>query len=216
MMKHITIIYVLLLSCINLVAQTIGSPTPFDVKKADGPAIFNDKPTELVSKTRRLVSSEEASLCLFNHQEIRSAYSETLALRDFYEAHNAIDQWKSCQAQIFADRKGPNGRENCVSILKLYPDFVEPITPAKFSHARALRETFGEELLEQFSFCLSYIGLEYLDKEIWDAYVSRELGLIKEVKELQSVSLRLKGLILALDFQSKVCSLESGLSQHVK
>jgi hypothetical protein len=74
----------------------------------------------------------------------------------------------------------------------------------------------GEDLHNEFTFCLSYIGLEYLDKEIWDAYVSREVELIKEIKMLPSKSLRLKGLMLALDFQSKVCQLETGFAQKIK
>jgi hypothetical protein len=215
-MKHFTIIYVLLLTSLNLVAQRSGKPTPFDVKKAESPSTFNDKQAERVSKARALVSADEVNLCLFNHLEIRAAYSELLALRDFYQAHNAVELWKTAQKEIFADRKNNQGRQNCVSILKLYPDYVEPTAPPKFSHARALRETMSEELLAEFSFCLSYIGLEYLDKEIWDTYVSREVSLIKEIKDLQGASLRLKGLMLALDFKAKVCFIENGFSQQVK
>ena len=57
---------------------------------------------------------------------------------------------------------------------------------------------------------------EITDKEIWDAYVSREVELIKEMKMLPSKNLRLKGLMLAVDFQIKVCQVEQGFSQKIK
>jgi hypothetical protein len=215
-MKHLTIIYVLLLSSVNLLAQAIGKETPFDSKKAEGPAAINSQQNERVSKARTLVSADEVSLCLFNHLEIREAFTELKSLRNFFSSHNAESLYKLTQAEIFSDRVTGGGRDKCVPILKLYPDNIEPISQPKFSHARALRETIGEELLAQFSFCLSYIGLEYLDKEIWDVYVSREVSLIKEIKELPGASLRLKGFILAMDFRAKVCQVENGFSQQVK
>lgn len=215
-MKQLTIIYVLLLSCLGLSAQGTSKAAFAEPIKKEGPQLFNSKEEALSPRTRRLVSPDEVSLALFNHLEIRAAYQEFSDLKDFYGNHQAYDLWKSTQQVIFSDRKPIDGRTKCVNILKLYPEGEAPKAPSKFSYNKALRETMGEELLREFSFCLSYIGLEYLDKEIWDAYVSREVELIKEIKMLPSKSPRLKGLMLAIDFQNKVCQLESGFSQKIK
>jgi hypothetical protein len=215
-MKQLTIIYVLLLSCFGLSAQGTSKSAYAEPIKKDGPQLFNSKEEALSPRTRRLISAEEVSLALFNHLEIRAAYQEFQDLKEFYSVRQADGLWKLTQQFIFSDRQPNDSRINCVNILKLYPDAEAPVTLPKFSHNKALRETMGEDLLREFSFCLSYIGLEYLDKEIWDAYVSREVELIKEIKMLPSKNLRLKGLMLAVDFQIKVCQVEPGLSQKIK
>jgi hypothetical protein len=215
-MKQLTIIYVLLLSCFGLSAQGTSKSAYAEPVKKDGPQLFNTTEAALSPRTRRLVSAEEVSLALFNHLEIRAAYQEFQDLKEFYSVRQAGGLWKFTQQFIFSDRQPNDSRNNCVNILKLYPENEEPVAPPKFSHNKALRETMGEDLLREFSFCLSYIGLEYLDKEIWDAYVSREVELIKEIKMLPSKNLRLKGLMLAVDFQIKVCQVEPGFSQKTK
>jgi len=215
-MKQLTIIYVLLLSCFGLSAQGTSKSAYAEPIKKDGPQLFNSKEEALSPRTRRLISPEEVSLALFNHLEIRAAYQEFQDLKEFYSVRQAGGLWKFTQQFIFSDRQPNDSRINCASILKLYPENEEPVAPPKFSHNKALRETMGEDLLREFSFCLSYIGLEYLDKEIWDAYVSREVELIKEIKMLPSKNLRLKGLMLAVDFQIKVCQVEPGFSQKTK
>jgi hypothetical protein len=215
-MKQFTIIYVLLLSCFGLSAQGTSKAAFEEPIKKEGPQLFISQEEANSPRIRRLVSAEEVSLCLFNHLEIRAAYQEFLMLRDFYSSRQADVLWKITQIAIFSDRQSIEGRTKCVNILKLYPDAEAPATLPKFSYINALRQTMGEDLHNEFSFCLSYIGLEYLDKEIWDAYVSREVELIKEIIMLPSKNLRLKGLMLAIDFQSKVCQVESGFSQKIK
>jgi hypothetical protein len=210
-MKQLTIIYVLLLSCFGLSAQSTSKAAYAEPIKKEGPQLFTSNAEALSPRTRRLVKPEEVSLALFNHLEIRSAYQEFLTFKDFYSSRQANGLWKITQNAIFSDRQSIDRRNNCVNILKLYPEAEVPVTPPKFSYINALRKTMGEDLHNEFSFCLSYIGLEYLDKEIWDVYVSREVELIEEIKMLPSKSLRLKGLMLALDFQIKVCQVEPGL-----
>jgi hypothetical protein len=215
-MKQLTIIYVLLLSCFGLSAQGTSKSAYAEPVKKDGPQLFNTTEEALSPRTRRLVSPDEVSLALFNSLEIRASYQEFLTYKDFYSSRQADGLWKSTQNAIFSDRQPIDGRSKCENILKLYPEAEAPATPPKFSYINALRETMGEDLHREFSFCLSYIGLEYLDKEIWDAYVSREVELIKEMKMLPSKNLRLKGLMLAVDFQIKVCQVEPGFSQKIK
>jgi hypothetical protein len=215
-MKQLTIIYVLLLCNFGLSAQGTSKAVFAEPIKNEGPQLINAQEEAFSPRTRRLVSPEEVSRCLFNHLEIRSAYQEFLTYKNFYNSRQADGLWKITENTIFSDRQSAEGRIKCVNILKLFPDAEAPATPPKFSYINALRKTMGEDLHNEFTFCLSYIGLEYLDKEIWDAYVSREVELIKEIKMLPSKSLRLKGLMLALDFQSKVCQLETGFAQKIK
>ena len=216
-MKHffITHIYVFMVGLMSLNAQSTNFGRVESIQSSGPQTISKQEPT-FSPRTRRLVSPEEVSRCLFNHIEIRSAYNEFLGLREFYASHQATDLWKNSMKTIFSDRQPNDTRTKCVNILKLYPNAEEPPTPAKFSYSKAIKETMGEELQNEFSFCLSYIGLEYLDKELWDAYISREKELINSIKALPVSSLRLKALILATDFQAKVCELQPGLIQNLK
>ena len=216
-MKHffITYIYVFIGGLLSINAQS-AKPGFAEPIQNNGPQTINSQETTYSPRSRRLVSPEEVSRCLFNHIEIRSAYNEFLGLREFYASHHASDLWKNSLKTIFSDRQPNDSRSKCVNILKLFPNNESPPTPAKFSYSKVIKETMGEDLQNEFSFCLSYIGLEYLDKELWDAYISREKELINEVKALPISSLRLKALILAIDFQTKVCELQPGLAQNLK
>ena len=216
-MKHffLTYIYVFVTGLMSLNAQIAKQAFAEPIQNT-GPQTINSQEPTFSPRSRRLVSPEEVSQCLFNHIEIRSAYSEFLGLREFYSAHQASDLWKNSLKTIFSDRQSSDTRSKCVNILKLFPNNELPSAPPKFSYHKAIKETMGEDLQNEFSFCLSYIGLEYLDKELWDAYISREKELINSVKALPVSSIRLKALILATDFQTKVCELQPGLIQNLK
>lgn len=215
-MKHLYIIYVLLLSSLSSFSQGASKFSSLEPLKKDGPQVFTKDEITKGDKSRMLVSAEEASTCLFNRLQIREAYSQINLLKDFYSSHGADELWKTTKQLVFSDRKPPVGRDQCAAIAKLYPDNIEPIAPAKFSYHNAIKEKLGASVYNEFSFCLAYLGLEYLDKEIWDVYISKESDLIKEISDLTAVSDRMKGLMLAADFQTKVCYISNGFNKSLK
>lgn len=215
-MKHLYIIYVLLLSSLSSFSQNSSKFSYSEPLKKDGPQLYSSGSNAKADKSRKLVSAEEANTSLFNHSEIREAYSQLSQMRTFYSAHGADELHKKTIQNIFSDRAKSSSRDLCVNIAKLYPDFVEPAPLAKFNYYSAIKEKLGESVHKEFSFCLAYLGLEYLDKEIWDVYISKETDLIKEISDLTALSDRLKGLMLATDFQTKVCYISNGLNKSLK
>jgi hypothetical protein len=215
MKKATYIIYVLL----TLISTSMFSQsktkfaTPNQIDK-DGPSLFVPEQKEKDSKASELVSPEEARRILFNIEELKNAYSELVGLQPFYSSRNGKDLWQMSVKLLFSDYKSPS-RDNCASILKSYPNKIEPVAPPKFHALNAIHDIMGRDLFDEFSYCISYLGLSYLDKEIWDTYVSKEVKLIQEVKSLQLSTLRLKGFILATDFQMKVCAVEQGLQTPI-
>jgi hypothetical protein len=177
---------------------------------SDGPSLFIQDQTEKSNKKSELISAEEANKVLFNISEINSVYRELIGKQDFYASHNAKYLWQCTLNQLFSDRQDPS-RDKCVPIIELYPNGLEPTAPPKFHPRKAINDVVGEALFDEFSFCLTYLGLTYLDKEIWDVYISKENDLIQDVNMLQISSLRLKGFILAIDFMYKVCKMGQGL-----
>jgi hypothetical protein len=211
MIKTTHIIYVLLtLISIKLSSQSsINAATQNSIDN-EGPSVFIQGQTEKSNKKSELISAEEANKVLFNISEINSVYRELIGIQNFYNSHNAKDLWPFALKQLFSDRQDPI-RDNCVPILELYPNGIEPIAAPKFHPRKAINDVMGEALFDEFSFCLAYLGLTYLDKEIWDVYISKESDLIQDVNMLQASSLRLKGFILATDFMYKVCKMGQGL-----
>ena len=215
-MRHFYIIYVLLLSSLSSFSQSSSKFSYSEPLKKDGPQLYSNGLEEKADKSRKLVSVEEANTCLFNHVQIREAYSQFFMLRGFYSAHGADELWKNTLKTIFTDRKSPIEREQCAAIAKLYPENIEPAALPKANYHSLIKEKLGESVHKEFSFCLAYLGLEYLDKEIWDVYISKETDLIKEISDLTALSDRLKGLMLATDFQTKVCYISNGLNKSLK
>jgi hypothetical protein len=197
-------------------AQNSSKFSSAEPLKKDGPQVFANEQTVKGDKSRLLVSVEEANKCLFNHLQIREAYSQIVSLRGFYSSHGADQLWKSTMKTIFSDRESPVGRDQCAAIAKLYPENIEPEALPKSNYHSVIKEKLGESIQSEFNFCLSYLGLEYLDKEIWDVYISKESDLIKEISDLTAVSDRMKGLMLATDFQTKVCYVGNGLNKSLK
>ena len=64
----------------------------------------------------------------------------------------------------------------------------------------------GDALYADVQFCLHYLGLQYSDWELWQAYVADREVLINEVKKLPALSNRLMAFMLAVDVQYTLCS----------
>ena len=67
-------------------------------------------------------------------------------------------------------------------------------------------DVMGDALYADLQFCLNYLGLQYSDWELWQAYTADRAALVKEIKNLPALSNRLMAFILAVDVQYTLCS----------
>lgn len=183
---------------------------------AQAPDVFNfDNATKVSEIPEPLVVSNAAppsmqkryyldpTQQLFTAAELRDAYTQMGNLRVFYGTnHNATSLWQKTRDLLFSDKATSSAKCDDLSATLLAG--VKP--NSKTDYKNKLVDVMGDALYADVQFCLHYLGLQYSDWELWQAYVADREALINEVKKLPALSNRLMAFMLAVDVQYTLCS----------
>lgn len=139
---------------------------------------------------------------LFDAPELKTAYQQLNDLRSVYaKKYGAKELWlKTCDL-LFSDKFTYAGK--CESLFEGVLNGRKAET--KIDYTRKMQEELGIELYTELKFCLDYLGINYSDWELWQAYVDERKILIEETKTLPQISNRLKAFILAVDIRYTLC-----------
>jgi hypothetical protein len=140
---------------------------------------------------------------LFDAAGLKEAYMQMGSLRSFYGAtHNAASLWEQTRRLLFSDRMASAAK--CDDLSETILNGQQ--SNAKTDYKSKLLSLMGEALYSDLRFCLSYLGLQYSDWELWQAYAADRVALINEVKAMNGISNRLMALMLAVDIKYTLCS----------
>jgi hypothetical protein len=139
---------------------------------------------------------------LFDAPELKTAYQELSGLRSYYATnHSAVGLWEQTRNLLFSDKSMHIGKCESLSegVLKgLKAD-------SKADYKRKIQDELGVDLYADFQFCLDYLGMNYSDWELWQAYIADRTALVAEIKSLPRLTNRLKAFILAVDVRYTTC-----------
>jgi hypothetical protein len=183
---------------------------------AQSPAVFNfQNATEVSTLPEQLPASNAAPASmqkryyidpttqLFDAAGLKEAYMQMGSLRSFYAgSHNAPALWEQTRNTLFADPMASAAKCDDVAQTLL----MEQKPNAKTDYKAKLTGLMGESLYGDLRFCLSYMGMQYSDWELWQAYAADRTALVNEVKSINGISNRLMALILATDIKYTLCS----------
>jgi len=146
---------------------------------------------------------------LFTASELKEAYTQMANLRVFYGAsHNAPSLWAKTRDLLFSDKFIYVGKCESLSEGVLNGRKAD----VKLDYTRKLQEVFGLEHYTELKFCLEYLGINYSDWELWQAYVEDRKNLIEETKSLPQITNRLRAFILAVDIRYTLCMPNDAIS----
>ncbi len=186
------------------------------------PAVFNfENATKVSELPDQLAASNTQSLSmgkryyldpnsrLFDAPELKTAYHQLNDLRSFYaQKYGAKELWlKTCDL-LFSDKFIYAGKCESLSEGVLNGRKAE----TKIDYTRKMQEELSIELYTELKFCLDYLGINYSDWELWQAYVDERKNLIEETKTLPQISNRLKAFILAVDIRYTLCMPNDAIS----
>lgn len=192
----------------TLLAQPAGRVTPLT---EPGVQVYTPvSPSSGEVKPREAFSPEEIQLCLFRAPQLLEAYNQMLALRPFYERYQGSEIWKATMEGLLDDRR-TKPSPACFALEKLFPDETLPPASAKVNYRSKMEQLTGRELGEELSFCLNYLGLDYLDHQLWEAYFASNAAVVQAVSQLEQTPIRLKAWIIAKDVEAKLCRHTPGL-----
>ena len=184
--------------------------------QAQSPAVFNfDNATKVSELPETVVASNASSPSmqkryyldpaqqLFTAAELRDAYTQMGNLRVFYGTnHSATSLWEKTRDLMFSDKATSSAKCDDLSATLL----ADAKPNSKTDYKNKLVDVMGDALYADVQFCLHYLGLQYSDWELWQAYVADREALINEVKKLPALSNRLMAFMLAVDVQYTLCS----------
>lgn len=183
--------------------------------QGQSPAVFNFQNATEASKLPEQLSASNAapasmqkryyidpSTQLFDAAGLKEAYMQMGSLRSFYGAtHNAPALWEQTRNMLFADPMASAAK--CESLSETILDGQQ--RNEKTDYKAKLTGLFGETLYNDVRFCLSYLGLQYSDWELWQAYAADRAAVINEVKAMSTISARLMAFMLAVDVKHTLC-----------
>jgi hypothetical protein len=183
---------------------------------AQAPDVFNfDNATKVSEIPEPLVVSNAAppsmqkryyldpTQQLFTAAELKEAYVQLGNLRVFYGMnHNAASLWQKTRDLMFSDKATSLAKCDDLSTTLL----ANAKPNSKTDYKNKLVDVMGDALHAELQFCLNYLGLQYSDWELWQAYANDRAALVTEVKNMPALSTRLKAFMLAVDVQYTLCS----------
>jgi hypothetical protein len=200
--KTLTRVIVFVLAmCVEAMAQT---PTVFNFENATK---VSELPEQLAVANTSAPSMQkryylDPNSRLFDAPELKAAYQQLNSLRSVYaKKYGAEALWlKTCDL-LFSDKFIYAGKCESLSegVLK------EREADINVDYTRKLQEVLGREHYTELKFCLEYLGINYSDWELWQAYVEDRKNLIEETKTLPQLSNRLKAFVLAVDIRYTLC-----------
>lgn len=190
---------------VGIVVRAIGqSPAVFNFENATK---VSELPEQLAVSNTQAPSMEkryylDPNSRLFDAPELKTAYQHLNDLRSFYaKKYGAKELWfKTCDL-LFSDKFTYAGK--CESLFEGVLNGRKAET--KIDYTRKMQEELGIELYTELKFCLDYLGINYSDWELWQAYVEDRKNLIEETKSLPQINNRLKAFILAVDIRYTLC-----------
>jgi hypothetical protein len=203
----------------NLAGLIIGVLAIIGEAVAQTPGVFNfenatnvsELPEQLAASSSPSPTMEkryyiDPSSQLFDAIELRKAYEQINRLRPFYASggsRNSPQLWAQTRNILFADRATKNLK--CEPLDGGVLNNTEP--DARVDYNQKLIEALGRDFYTELQFSLNYIGLQYSDWELWQAYISSRTALVNEINNLSDVSRRLKAIIVAVDIKYTLCVL---------
>lgn len=192
---------------LSLLAQT---PVPAPIGTASplpnpGPQVYSDAQEADRSKPPQLMSAEESMQALFHVIDLVRAHQALTGNKDVFRSESGAILYPSVLSNLFLDRQASPLHGECLPIEQLYPDGQIPAMPRNMNYRSELIKALGEELLNDFTFSIQYLGYDFTDRTLWDVYVTREKNWIETISKHPDFSSRLKGFILANDLMYKVC-----------
>jgi hypothetical protein len=183
---------------------------------AQAPAVFNFENATKVSELPEPVAVSNSAppsmqkryyldptQQLFTAAELKEAYTQMANLRVFYGMnHNASSLWEKTRDLLFSDKATTSAKCDDLSATLLAG--AKPSSNTDYKNK--LVDVMGVALYADLQFCLNYLGLQYSDWELWQAYIADRAALVKEIKNLPALSNRLMAFILAVDVQYTLCS----------
>lgn len=208
MLKQLTIIFLLMFPA-GMAVSAQGGRVPLkegsQIQLA-APVLTEEAETQARRGEDRSQPAEP--FALFLGKAMLGAEEKLNDQRELYGKAQAPDLLKETVRLLYSDRRDP-GTAQCINPEKL--GLTLENFPENKSYHRDILDILAEEELNELSFCLNHLGLDFTDRSLYGNYLKPHAASLAYLKT-SGVTGRLLWWMVAVDYYYKTCLGLSGIT----